>query len=201
MGLLGTAVGSYLGQAQLPIVSIDMIPGNGVGVIDPILNAAPGAAVTVDVLLRPGGAGVSSYGVSLQFDNGELTHVGNNELLPAGFNLNLTVGSGGWTPNVAAGIDQVSTFEAVSFGVAGPVNGPWLTIGTISFTVGAPVNDGLADVTAGFFALGFDGMNDNGFLPLVPVFNPGFVIPEPGVISGAAFLLGFAGFHGCRRRR
>ena len=83
----------------------------------------------------------------------------------------------------------------------GPVLGGGLVIGTISFTVGTPANDGIADVTPSFFVGFMDGMFDNAGAGLAPVFNPGYVIPEPGVVCGATLLLGFAGVYGCRRRR
>jgi len=181
------------------MISIDMdplTPG-----IQNTLAALPGANITVDVVLTPGAVGVSSYGVSTRIDNTELTHVGNVEALPAGFMFNLTLGSGGFVPNVAPGVDQVSTFEAVTLGL-GPVGGN-LVIGTISFTVVNPVNDGLTDVTPGFFVGGVDGMFNNAGVPIAPVINPGFLVPEPrttATVLGIAALLTGIALHRARGR-
>ena len=201
VGLLNTAVAGFVCQAQLPIVSVDM--DTVTAGIQNTLFRSPGdpSAFTVALMLQAGGAGVSSYSVSAQFDNTELTYSADVESLPAGFTLNITPGSGGLTIGVAPGVNQVSSFEAATFG-AGPVLGAPFQIGTITFTQGAVADDGLADIT--LWVAGFDTMFDNTVpfgLPLVPVSNAGFLIPEPGVIYGAALLMGFAGIHYYRKRR
>jgi len=195
LGALGAVLAGAAVQAQ--VLSVDMDPLTAG--IQNSLTAAAGQNISVDVVLLPGAAGVSSYSVSVQFDNAELSHTGANEPLPAGFAFNLFGGTG-LTPNVVPGVDQVSSFDAgtLGMGLAGP---PPFVIGTISFTVGVPANDGLADVTPGFFLGGIDAMFDNAGAAVAPVINSGFLIPEPGVIYGAALLLGFAAVHGYRRSR
>lgn len=164
------------------------------------LTAAAGQNISVDILLQPGApAGISSYSVSVQFDNTELSHTAAAEPLPAGFAFNLLPGTA-LTVNVVPGVDQVSSFDAGTLGM-GPVGPPPFVIGSINFTVGAPANDGLPDVTPGFFLVGIDGMSDNNGVAVAPVINSGFLIPEPGVMYGAALLLGFAAFRGYRRSR
>jgi len=193
----GAAATLLLGSAaQAQILSIDMDPLTAG--IQNTLATTVGQNISVDILLQAGGTGISSYGVSVQFDNTELGHTGDAELLPAGFQFNFTPGSGGLVKNVAPGVDQVSTFEAATL-ANGPVNGPPFLIGTINFSVVGVANDGLADITPGFFVGGVDAMFDNNGAALAPVINPGYVIPEPATVSGVVLLLGFAGFRVCRR--
>ena len=194
------AVGAVLAGAavQAQVLSVDMDPLTAG--IQNTLAATAGQNISVDILLQPGApAGVSSYSVSVQFDNTELSHTGAAEPLPAGYAFNLLAGTA-LTVNVAPGVDQVSSFDAGTFG-AGPAGPPPFVIGSISFTVGVPANDGLADITPGFFSVGIDGMFNNAGGPVAPAIAPGFLVPEPGVIYGAALLLGFAAFHGYRRSR
>lgn len=195
VGAVGAALASSAVQAQ--ILSVDMDPLTAG--IQNTLTAAAGQNISVDVVLLPGAAGVSSYSVSVQFDNTELSHTGAIEPLPAGYAFNLLAGTG-LTPNVVPGVDELSSFDAGTFG-AGPAGPPPFVIGTINFTVGVPANDGLPDVTPGFFLGGIDAMFDNAGAAVAPVINPGFLVPEPGVIYGAALLLGFAAFRGYRRSR
>ncbi len=195
--LVGAAATLLFGSvAQAQILSIDMDPLTAG--IQNTLTATVGQNINVDILLQAGGTGISSYGVSVQFDNTELGYLGDVELLPAGFQFNFSPGSGGLVKNVAPGVDEVKTFEAATL-ANGPVNGLPFVIGTINFNVVGVADDGLADVTPGFFVAGVDGMFDNNGAALAPVINPGYVIPEPTTVSGVVLLLGFAGFRVCRR--
>jgi hypothetical protein len=144
--------------------------------------------------------GVSSYGISVNFDNTELTLSGapaSTELLPAGFTFNATPG----VASESQVLGQVRTFEAATFG-AGPVSNSF-TIGTITFKATAPLTDGLFDITPGLFNTGIDGIFDNFSNDLQPVatFTGGKVdvVPEPAsavllITCGAGALLS-------RRRR
>lgn len=199
--ILGAVGMVFLGSVcHAQILSIDMDPLTAG--IQNTLAATAGQNISVDIMLQPGATGVSVYVASVRFDNTELSYTGDVEAppppLPAGL-ANVTVGSGGLVMNVAPGLDQVSSFEAGTLGM-GPVGPPAFVIGTINFTVVGVANDGLADLTPGFFSVG-DGMVDNAGAALAPVFNPGFVIPEPATVFGAALLLGFASFHAYRRIR
>lgn len=184
-------------QAQQISIDMDNNLANG---IQNTLSTVAGANFTAAVVMQPTAAGVSSYSVSVRFDNTELAHLADVELAPVGM-ANLTIGSGGLVLNVAPGWDQVSSFEAATLG-AGPVAGSHV-IGTINFNVVAIANDGLPDIVPGFFVNpgAIDSMFNNAGAPLAPVFNPGFVIPEVGatgpVLGGVALLMAIA----IRRRR
>lgn len=139
---------------------------------------------TAGLVMTVGPGGVSSYGISVLFDNTELSLVG----APASTELQ-PLGGGGFnfTPGVASesqALGQVFTFEAATFGL-GPVSTSF-TFGTINYTVTALVDDAVPDITLGFYSVGIDGLFDNAGVAVVPVFADGFVVPEP---STAALLL------------
>ena len=124
-----------------------------------------------------GAGGVSSYGISALFDNGELRLSGTpatSELLPAGLTNNLTAGVFSES-NLPGG--TVHTFEAVTLGT-GPANANFL-IGTITFRVQSATDDGAPDLTPGFFNSGVDGCFDNTGNAVAPTFNAGFLTPAP----------------------
>jgi hypothetical protein len=142
---------------------------------------------TAGLVMTVGPGGVSSYGISALFDNTELTLVGtpaSTELqpLPGGFNFTVGVAS------ESQALGRVYTFEAATLG-AGPTSTSF-TIGTIGYTVTALVDDGVPDITLGFYNLGVDGLFDNAGLPVVPVFADAAVVPEPS--AGALLLCGLA---------
>lgn len=168
------------------VVSVDMdisTPG-----IQATRTAAINDIFTIALVMTADAAGVSSYGVSVNFDNVELALNGapaSTELLPPGFTFN-------FTPGVASEsqlLGQVRTFEAATF-AAGPVSTVF-TIGTISFQATSPLTDILLDVTPGLFNVGVDGIFDNAGndVGATAVFNGGRVnaIPEPAT---AALLAG-----------
>ena len=131
---------------------------------------------TAGLVMTVGPAGVSSYGISAQFDNTELSLVGapaSTELLPAGFTFHFTAG----VAEESQAQGHVYSFEAATFGL-GPANTNF-TIGTINFTVTALVSDASADITLGFYNSSIDGLFDNAGNPVVPVSVNGFVTPRP----------------------
>jgi len=131
---------------------------------------------TAALVMTVGPGGVSSCGISELFDNTELSLVGapaSTELLPAGFTFNLTPG----VTSESQALGQVYTFETATLGL-GPANTNF-TIGTINFTAAALVDDGVPDITLGFYNLGLDGLFDNSGNPVVPVFANGFLAPKP----------------------
>ena len=151
---------------------------------------------TAALVMTVGPGGVSSYGLSLLFDNTELSLVGvtpATELLPAGFAFNITPG----VASFSQALGQVYTFEAATFGL-GPASTSF-TFGLINYTVTSIVNDGIADISPGLFNIGIDGLFDNAGLPVVPTLNPGFVVPEPN--AAALFLCGTAAFWLLQRSR
>lgn len=149
-------------------ISVDMDPATPG--IQSTRTAAVGETLTIELVMTVDAAGVSSYGVSANFDNAELTLSGapaTTELLPAGFTYNLNAG----VNSESQALGQVRTFEAATLGT-GPVSTSFV-IGRISFTASAPVTDGTADVTLGFFNVGVDGCFDNAGNAVAPVFVSG----------------------------
>jgi hypothetical protein len=159
------------------------------------IAAAAGTPLTAEILITPDAAGISSYGVSIQFDTNDLMLAATapERTLPSGFTSNLFP----TFPTITG--NQISTFDAETFG-AGPTSGTFLA-GLVHFVVTNPTDDGMIDVTPGFFNTGVDGMFDNA--------NPGkavnvqffgaTVVPEPTT----ALLLapGLAGLAALRRRK
>ncbi len=186
MKILKTAVMLLLawaapGNAAI-VVSVDMdtvTPG-----VQATRSAAINAIFTIGLVMTADAAGVSSYSVSVNFDNAELTLNGapaSTELLPAGFTFNFNAG----VSSESQALGQVRSFEAATFGL-GPVSSSF-TIGTISFKATAPLTDAFLDVTPGLFNIGIDGVFDNaGFdLSLGATFIGGavMVVPEPTTVT------------------
>jgi hypothetical protein len=167
--------------------------------------AAPGDQVTLDILLTADASGVSSYGISMEFDNdlgNELNLLNATELLPGGFLFNLTPGVAGTVESDASTVGRVNTFEAATFG-AGPVSTTFV-IGQVRFLATASlVTDG-SDIFAGLFNSGIDGLFNNSGQDLGPTADFGEagvnLVPIPASLpllgSGLA-VLGFL----IRRRR
>ena len=118
---------------------------------------------TAGLVMSVGTNGVSSYGVSAFLDTTELT-------LTAGTSANtapLPAGMFSFAAPVEAS-PFVYSFNGATLGL-GPSSTSF-TIGTFSYTVTAIVDDGLPDITPGFYNAGIDGLFDNAGLPVVPVF-------------------------------
>lgn len=188
--LLGSCAARSNGQVT---VSIDMdtnVPG-----VQGSRVASPGESFPIAMWLDVGASGLSSYGVSLLFDTIEFDLMGAgaaSELLPAGFDFNLTDGVESLLEDIGGGLGRVSTFEAATFG-AGPIDSTFI-IGTIDFLVDAIADDGLVDLTPGLFNAGIDGFFSNAGTPILPVFHPGHVVPEPISLTllalGAVLIVG-----------
>lgn len=163
-------------SAAAPVVEILFANGTSQ------LAAAPGDPVTVRIVVTPGPEGVSSYGISLRFDD-ELDLAGAVEHLPAGFDLNLSPGFELLSESSGSSLGQVSSCEAAALGAgAGP--GSFVAC-ELTFLATAALADDGADLVAGLFATGVDGIFSAagadlaasaafGSASLVP-------IPEPGV--------------------
>ena len=182
-------VGSALAQVT---IDVDMDTGTA-GIQTTRSTLGP---FTAGLVMTIGPGGVSSYGISLLFDNTELALVGapaSTELLPPGFSFNITPG----VASESQALGQVYTFEAGTFG-PGPSSTSF-TFGLISYTATALVDDAIPDITPGFWNVGIDGMFDSAGFAVVPVFNPGFVVPEPN--AAALLLCGMGAFWMLRHSR
>jgi len=204
--LLAAGLCTQSTYAQL-VISVDM-DTSALG-IQSSRAAVPGDTFDVGIVFDLAGhvGGVSSYGVSLQFNNAELVlnppapaTTAALETLPAGFTFNITPGVAAASDNIGGGLGQVSTFEAATFG-SGPTTGSF-TVGTVAFKVLSPITAAGIDITPGLFNAGFDGLFDNasaGISSLTLV--GGSVVPEPstyGAIAGG-LLLGWASLRRIRR--
>jgi hypothetical protein len=155
-------------------ISVDMDPATPG--IQSNRVAAVGQSITVDLVMGVGAEGVSSYGLSVNFDKVELSLNGApaaTELLPTGFTYNLNSGAN----SESQPLGQIRTFEAATLG-----NGPTNTIfviGSITLTAGLPVIDAAADVTLGFFNIGVDGLFDNAGSTVTPTLVSGYLTTLP----------------------
>ena len=162
------------------------------------ITASSGDTLTVTINLTAESAGISSYGVSIEFDTDlidELNIVSVTELLPAGFDFNLTPGPSSTQESSGVQKGNILTLEAATF-----QNGPVSTtfaIGTIEFLVTNNIaTDGL-DIFSGLFNVSFDGVFNNNQSMLSPTFNSAManasVIPALSKQGMAIFLLLAAG--------
>lgn len=199
LGVLAGVLTAPAGLAQL-LISIDM--DTSAAGVQSTRSAVPGdifdAAIIFDLSAQP--AGLSSYGVSMQFNNTELQLNGSpaataNPSLPSGLTRFTLTGVGAESNDVGGGLGQVSNFEAGTLGL-GPTSGTF-SAGTVSFKVLSPITVAGTDITVGLFASGFDGLADNSNVTISSVtFNGGSVVPEPSTYAGVAagVLVGWAAF-------
>jgi hypothetical protein len=181
-GLLATLATVVPVVAQVTF-SVDM--DLGTAGIQSLRAASPGDIFTVGLVLNVGPAGVSSYGISAQFDTTELSLNGS----PAAATPALPGGLSSFGPpleNNALG--QVYTFSGFTLGL-GPASTSFL-VGTINYQAVTLVNDGLADIALGVFNLGVDGCFDNGGNAVIPMFDAGYVVPVPEPGSAMLFVFG-----------
>jgi hypothetical protein len=197
LGLLGASLVAANASAT-PAVRITWDECGGCTTI----SASAGASLTARVSIEAGAAGISSYGVSVRFDDDlvlasvDPSDVGRypEELLPAGFQLNLGSGIDG----IDASTSTILTFEAATLD-----NGPTNTafdVGIVHFVVADPKRDG-TDLIAGLFNAGIDDLfaNDGGELSSATTFEGAAVIPEPDAF--AQLILAFGALVGIRAHR
>jgi hypothetical protein len=157
------------------------------------IAAAAGTPLTAEILITPDAAGISSYGVSIQFDTNDLmlAAAAPERLLPTGFQSNL------FTPFPTITGNQISTFDAETL-QNGPTSGTFLA-GLVHFVAKNPTDDGMNDVTAGFFKTGVDGMFDNAGNSINPQFSGATAVPEP--TTALLLVPALAGLAALRRRQ
>lgn len=182
------ALGASAPATATPVVDLAFVATSGAGVPGAAsIAASPGDVVTLELRLRPGPEGVSSYGVSLRFDAGlrnELDVISIHEFRPAGFTSSFTPFALAFQQeSSSSGEGRLYTFEAYTTG-AGPVAGV-LAIGRVEFRVTSAVSGDGPDVEAGLFNAGVDGIFDNGGHDLEPIAHFGTAavfVPEPATI-------------------
>ena len=194
---LAALLGGVAGGGAAVVISVDMDPGT-VG-IQPSRVASAGDTFTADLVMTVGAEGVSSYGVSVNFDTVELMLDGAPAasypgLLPGG----LTAGPPPLEDNP---LGRAWYFNAFTGGA-----GPSLTsfvFGSIKFKVVTPITDVSEDVTPGFFYFpgAADSMFDNSGASVTPTFVGGSVngVPEPGTVT--LLLAGLGALSLVRRNR
>lgn len=188
IGLLALALPAHAGI----LVSIDTDPSTP-STIDSVWAASSGNTRSVNLVieLETSADSLSSYAVSVRFDNLELTLNGdavenNPSVVDLGNSLEpdtsgVLFQTNDRTGGAAAGTDdgQVRVFEAGTFGT-GPAGLRRWVVGTIPFKVLSPVTDGFLDIRPGLFS-GLDGFFDNDGNEVVPTFAGAQVtlVPEP----------------------
>jgi hypothetical protein len=170
------------------------------------IDAAPGDQLVAEIRITADAAGVSVYGVSLEFDTdleNELDLVNATELLPAGMSQ-LTSGVGSTQESTAGQEGNALLFEAIKAGAPGPTS-TTVVAGQLTFDVTANVASDGDDVFSGKFGIQ-DGALDNAYTPFVPVFanasvnllgapvpsmsRPGMVVTALLLLLGALWTLG-----------
>ena len=200
LSLLGVGLWSP-GAWALPALDVLFTGRNGMAIApSSSVVAAPGDRLTASLVLSAGPEGVSSYGLSIEFDADladELDLESATELLPSGFDFNLTPGVGGTRESDATQSGLVLTFEAATFGF-GPTDSSF-EIGVVEFLVTGNVATDGDDIQSGFFGAA-DGIFDNlgGDLSGQLVLGSAAVnVPEPG--SALLVALGLVGSCWLRR--
>jgi hypothetical protein len=193
------AIAAWLSSAgvvqALSIVELEFTSTTGAGTPGgSAIQAAPGDDLTLAMYLSVGSEGVSSYGISILFDEDlldELDVVEVTEHLPAGLDFH-------FTPAIQLGresnglvVGRLLTFEAATI-FDGPT-GERFRVATVVFRVTDRVASDGDDVRAGLFNPGIDGIFSNSGSDISPTLFPTArvdFIPEPttGVLLAAGLL-------------
>jgi hypothetical protein len=193
--LFGLALGAAPGAARaVPIVELVWVATTGTGSAGgATIAAAPGDVLTGEIRVT-GDVGISSYGLSLEFDldlGDELDVDSVTELTPPGFAFSFTPGVALVQESTAFQRGRVLTFEAATLGV-GPAA---FVVGHVVFTVGAGVASDGPDLFLGLFHAGVDGLFDDDGQDLAALadFRSATVNAIPEAASAALLALGVLG--------
>ena len=142
------------------------------------IAVTPGSPVTAQIRITAGPEGISSYGVSLRFDD-DLDLGTASEFLPAGFTFNLSAGFELLSESSSQALGNIQSCEAATFGV-GVVSDSFFAC-EIDFVANANLADDGEDLFVGLFATGVDGIfaSDGSNLASVAVFANASVHPVP----------------------
>jgi len=216
-GLLGFA-GSASANATLDLIWTGSTNTSAV-LGGSAIQAASGDTLTLAVYITAGTEGLSSYGISIEFDSALLNQL--NVVGTAEYGLKPTVTCtpfpscffdtptmAPFTPGVSSVIESttsapgfVYTFEAGTLGNGLLASFGAFQIGEIMFSVNPSVVTDGPDVLSGFFNVGADGAYDNASQPVTMNFNSAAVdafAPEPG--TATLLCLGLVGLAVAGRR-
>lgn len=197
LGALGAVALLLVPTGGLATPLIDVIFTGSTGAGTPggsSIRAAPGDVLTAEIRVAAGSEGVSSYGLSLRFDEDlgdELDLEGPaSEFLPEGYDFNLTEGVDSSRESTSSVAGYVRTFEAATF-AEGPASEAF-AVGTVDFLVNDGVEADGTDLRVGLFNPGVDGLFDNAGNDLGPssTFGTASVNPVPEPTTGALLALG-----------
>jgi hypothetical protein len=165
------------------------------------IAVAAGAPVVAQVWITPGADGLAGYGVSLRFD-GDLDLAGASELLPAGFDTNLSAGFESTLESDGLSLGEIASCEAASLGAGAAAGVPFLACEIELVASDAVAEDG-EDLFVGLFAPGVDGLytSDGGDLSSAAVFANASVHPAPepaAALAACAALAAVASLRRCR---
>jgi len=136
------------------------------------IDAAPGDQLVGEVRITADAGGLVGYSVSLEFDTdlgNELDLVSATEPLPSGMNAHASSGVGSTQESSAGQMGNVLSFDSLVLGSAGPTSGT-LVAGVVTFDVTANVASDGADVFTGTFHVQRDGVGNNAYALVTPVF-------------------------------
>lgn len=188
--LLGTvcATPAAIGAVTVDI-DLDPVAPN----IQSTLGVMTGQIFTVDVVVTlETGDSLSSYGFGVSWDGVEVTGSGGTDTPPPSLPTNFEPGLPGGGATSAQMWDGSTTGD-------GPVGPTSFVAGTYTFMANVNgIDDGAGDITPGPpVPLALGGFFDNEGDLVTPVFNSGFLIPEPTSLG----LLCFATLGMAMRRR
>ena len=188
----GGAAGAVGGGG--PLIEI-LFPDTGLNEI----AVTPGSPVTAQIRITAGPEGISSYAVSLRFDD-DLDLDTASEFLPASFEFNLTNGFELLSESNGGTLGEIQSCEAAAFG-DGAVDETFLAC-EIEFVANANLADDGEDLFVGLFAAGVDGIfaSDGSDLAGVAVFANASVHPTPEPSAGLAAMAVAAALAVLRRR-